>query len=424
MILIHIIYRFFSPEYVHPKEASAIIAAPREGTGVCSFRRPKYQPYSQRDASPSSPKRKKQKTATAGRTEPHPDVNLLKYSTDTDHMSRMLDMLTLSGSGNIVHNNPLLNAAYAKSTWSKHMSSINSYLNFCQDKEISEPWPITLDYIKDYILWATFDKNLTNSTVKNYMSSLSTCHTIMGHPTDVFEHPIVILMLRGAKNTEISNYKPTRKIITIPILKLIGHEIANLPWSDYSKQVYWACCCTAFFGSTRMCELLSEQEHKFDPSSTLTWNDVKFEDDKILLHIKNPKISTSQGDFIDLYMYKDSSYCPFSCMLNLKNMTVDSELYKSHNPVFSFANGRNLTSKNFNPILQKLLFPHLGMAAYEYSGHSFRPALPSYMAMFPELISKEEIKAQGHWKSSVFELYTRLKKVEKKKLFEKIMLTL
>ena len=34
--------RFFCPEYVHPKEAAAIVACPREGMGVCRFRRPKF----------------------------------------------------------------------------------------------------------------------------------------------------------------------------------------------------------------------------------------------------------------------------------------------------------------------------------------------------------------------------------------------
>jgi hypothetical protein len=32
--------RFFCPEYVHPKEAAAIVACPREGMGVCRFGRP------------------------------------------------------------------------------------------------------------------------------------------------------------------------------------------------------------------------------------------------------------------------------------------------------------------------------------------------------------------------------------------------
>jgi hypothetical protein len=65
-------------------------------------------------------------------------------------------------------------------------------------------------------------------------------------------------MLKGAENTCKSTMKPSRKVVTIPILKLIGHEIAGLNWSSYSKQVYWAACCTSFFGSTRMGELLAE----------------------------------------------------------------------------------------------------------------------------------------------------------------------
>jgi hypothetical protein len=43
------------------------------------------------------------------------------------------------------------------------------------------------------------------------------------------------------------------------------------------------------------------------------------------------------------------------------------------------------------------------------------------MAMYPEFISKDDIKSQGRWKSSTFEIYTRLKRAEKRKLFEKIM---
>ncbi len=56
--------------------------------------------------------------------------------------------------------------------------------------------------------------------------------------------PIIKLMLKGTENTCKRTMKPTRKVVTVPILKLIGHEIAGLEWSSYSKQVYWAACCT------------------------------------------------------------------------------------------------------------------------------------------------------------------------------------
>jgi hypothetical protein len=73
--------------------------------------------------------------------------------------------------------------------------------------------------------------------------------------SEIFDSPIIKLMLKGAENTCKSTMKLTRKVVTVPILKLIGHEIAGLDWSKYSKQVYWAACCTSFFGSTRMGEL-------------------------------------------------------------------------------------------------------------------------------------------------------------------------
>jgi hypothetical protein len=92
-------------------------------------------------------------------------------------------------------------------------------------------------------------------------------HTFMKLDSKVFDHEIIKLMLKGVENTSDNMYSPTRKIITIPILKLIGHELACL---------YWSTCCTAFFGSTRMGEILAETEHKFDPTSTLTWRDLKF----------------------------------------------------------------------------------------------------------------------------------------------------
>jgi hypothetical protein len=391
------------------------------GRGTFRYRRPKYQPSTPLQS--PSPVRKKQKTTHSGRTNPEPSISLLKYSTDTDHLTKFLESLKLSNHVSTVHNNSLLNAAYARSTWAKHNSSINSYMEFSSENGYSTPWPITVNSLKNYIEWAIFDKNLSHASVTSYIYSLQTGHTLIGIDTSVFDNPIIKLMLRGAKNTQTAKDKPTRKIITIPILKLIGHEISNLSWSSFSKQVFWAACCSAFFGSTRMGELLAELESKFDPTSTLTWNDVKFDCDKILLHIKNPKVSSNHGDFIDLYMCEGHSYCPFSCLLNLKNMAETLNIFNVHTPVFCFENGKNLTIKKFSSILQKLLFRHMGMAAFEYSGHSFRPALPSYMAMFPELISKEEIKAQGRWKSSAFEIYTRLKRSEKRKLFNKIIKT-
>jgi hypothetical protein len=51
-------------------------------------------------------------------------------------------------------------------------------------------------------------------------------------------------------------------------------------------------------------------------------------------------------------------------------MAIEKKILNLDEPVFCFANGKNLTVKNFNVILRELLFTHMGMAASEYSCHS------------------------------------------------------
>jgi hypothetical protein len=239
--------RFFCPEYVHPKEAAAIAACPRERMGVFRFRRPKYQPrpsYQQQPASIQHQDKRQKTSHIAGRIDPHPDPNLAKYSTETNHLSKFLSLLNLNET---VREIPLTNAAYAKSTREKHCTSVNSYNNYLAENRIPYRWPLDLDDLIGYIVWAVFERNLTASSVKSYVSSLHTTHNLINVKTDIFKNPIIKLMLKGAENTCKNTLKPTRKVVTIPILKLIGHEMAGLDWSSYSKQV--SACCTSFFGS-------------------------------------------------------------------------------------------------------------------------------------------------------------------------------
>ncbi len=70
-----------------------------------------------------------------------------------------------------------------------------------------------------------------------------------------------------------------------------------------------------------------------------------------------------------------------------------------------------------NGILEKLLKPHLGEDAKLYSCKSFRAALPSALAAFPNLGNKVAIKRWGRWNSEAFERYTRLNHNAKKEIF-------
>ena len=82
---------------------------------------------------------------------------------------------------------------------------------------------------------------------------------------------------------------------------------------------------------------------------------------------------------------------------------------------------KNLCGAQLNGILFNLLFPVIGNRACNITGHSFRAGLPAAMANNPDLTNDREIKAWGRWSSDSYLVYTRLKLIQKRKLFNKIV---
>ena len=89
--------------------------------------------------------------------------------------------------------------------------------------------------------------------------------------------------------------------MTIELLRILEHEIALADWSTESKRMFWSACCTLFFGSFWIGEILSSSEKSFDPNSCLLWGDVKFKQNSILIHVKMPKVKSKEGDYVDLF---------------------------------------------------------------------------------------------------------------------------
>lgn len=208
--------------------------------------------------------------------------------------------------------------------------------------------------------------------------------------------------------------------MTLPLLKLIGHQIAISDWTPDSKQVIWTCLLIAFFGSLRMGEILSIDENEFNKFETLLWDDVSFrEDGSILLKIKITKTRNPHGESIDLFPFDGHKCCPVKALKNLfKRRTLEQKVGK---PVFAFYNGKLLTSGKINNILPILITPHMGSAAAsEYKAHSFRAGIPSAISEHPEIANIRELKSWGRWSSDSYLLYTRLKINQKKDLWKMI----
>jgi len=301
-------------------------------------------------------------------------------------------------------------------------SAFNSYLKYAHCKNITISFPFSIEDACGYTSWALLEKNLQPSTVTSYLSSLATIHKLKGVTEANLSHFAVKTMIRGAENLALyaNCKKETRKVMTLPLLKLLGHQIAISDWSENSKQLFWTCCLISFFGSFRIGELLACNKNRFVPGEALTWGDITFRgNDSILVHIKISKNRSVHGETVDLFKFNAKGLCPVRALQKLRDMCKNS-IYRDR-PVFEFDNGVLLTPAVFNKCIQDLLRPHLGPSADMFTSHSFCAALPSAMGSDPVACKSIELKQWGQWYSDSYLLYTRLKLDQKRALFYKIV---
>jgi hypothetical protein len=311
----------------------------------------------------------------------------------------------------------LITASASKSTWDKHSSAMACFQLFEHHTSSKHVFPLKENTICDFIDFAIRVRGLKQATVNSYLSSLHFYHKLRKMDDSGFTSFIVKTMLKGAKNLEFyaDLAKTSRRALTFPLLKILGHEIALQNWSEEKKQIVWTAMLTAFLRSFRLGEILSKHEKSFNVNETLLWRDVVFSKGVVTISVKLPKTRKTCVEFIDLFSFPDTRYCP---ILALKKLRALHSTHTAETPVFALTDSTMLTPTAMTHTLRALLKPHLGDEANLYSGHSFRAALPSALASCPEISSDESIKSWGRWTSGSFRLYTRLKLNQRKHIFD------
>ena len=263
-----------------------------------------------------------------------------------------------------------LSAAFAQSTWRRHEAALNSCKQFDSASSSSHLWPLSSETLQSYTSWAFTVKDLKSFSVETYLSSLKCIHSLQNLSTQSFDSYILKTMIGGKENMEIysGESKTARKVMTLDLLKLLGHEISKTNWSQDSKQVVWGACTLAFFGCFRMGELLPQNENSFNKDDTLLWKDLKFnEPSHILVHIKTPKSRLPHGEYVDIFSFTGHSVCPVRAMSILREQRGIPD---PESPVFRFSTGTCLTRRLVNSILPELLKPHIGSESANISGQA------------------------------------------------------
>lgn len=154
----------------------------------------------------------------------------------------------------------------------------------------------------------------------------------------------------------------------------------------------------------------------------ITWSKIKFStDSSFTLFLALPKTSDEpEGVVIDLIAYRDTRYCP---IFNLTKLLKECETMKrngDNDMIFRFESGQLLTMSKMNILLKNIKQIHFPDKAYNWTCHSFRSGLPSYMSSKPDLFSEEDIKVTCRWKGISFKRYTRTRGIAQRTIMTRV----
>ncbi len=212
----------------------------------------------------------------------------------------------------------LMSASKSASSWNRYSSALKCLDQFATASNLPLTWPVSRVFLRNFVQWALLSKKLSPATLKLYLSDIKTAHKLKDVHIENFSDFFVNSMLKGASNLALYNSisSKARLVTTLPLLNILGHEIASCTWPEMSKRVMWTACCVAFFGSFRMGELLAPDENNFS-TETLTWDCVKFLSDSSAV-IQLRYLKTGKTHFVDILKIHGAKVCPFTCLVGLK----------------------------------------------------------------------------------------------------------
>ena len=239
----------------------------------------------------------------------------------------------------------------------------------------------------------------SHSNIKIHMAAINHFSAVDGYGTNLQKFQRLYLLIRGIKRSQGDKFrKKKRDPVTPAMLRHINQELFNSSRIYEDKVMIWTAILTAFFGFLRISEYTSPYKNKYDPHSTLLYNDVKTTDDReATVMIKTSKTDPfRQGTLIRL-AGNNTSLCPIRAI----NLFLSIHPTKT-GPLFTYyQNGKYLTRRDIN----KVLCETTNESAI-ISSHSLRIGAASTAAAMgcPRWL----IQSMGRWVSDCFREYIRI----------------
>ena len=258
-------------------------------------------------------------------------------------------------------------------------------------------FPTTQDTL---ILYATYlSQNNSHKSINAHIAAIKFTAETQGYDPDITPHNRLYRVICGIKRAQGSSFKkPPRIPVTPQLLTQLGRNLWNSTIRLPDKLMLWTAMLTAFHGFLRVSEYTSSHVRKFDPLSTLCFEDVTIKSPySITIHIKASKTDPfRQGTSISLFR-NFSHLCPVQALT-----TFVTSHPKRAGPLFTWHDGRYLTRSGLASVLGKIKPQHLT----SMSSHSFRigAATTAAAAGYPRWL----IQALGRWSSNCYRDYIRI----------------
>jgi len=309
----------------------------------------------------------------------------------------------------------IISAGICKSTANQYGPYVSNWLEYCSSQHINPTSPSIRDLMTYLSLRAEL---IPASSISINLAAIKFFLKVNLASQDLFSHPSLSTFLKGLSNSpRVTN--STRKVrltMSREALMLTGHIIQSLQaWPSIDRTMAWALTLVCFFGCSRVGDLLSSTANKTS-AKTITWETISLlPDGKMLIYIPSPKTSVgNKGLPITLSRNPDSRFCPVHHMSKLRTF------YNNSGPVFRYLSGKLFTPSALNKILKETSRLAGVPGDAQYSCHSLRAAIPTYIASNPSSFSYNELLAAGRWRSTAAHAYVRCDLQASDKLSKKV----
>ena len=153
----------------------------------------------------------------------------------------------------------------------------------------------------------------------------------------------------------------------------------------------WAAVTTAFFGFLRSSEYVSPQTHKYDPESTLCFEDITYRHPNFHIRIKTSKTDPFREGCTICISPSRAQICPVRNLL-----TYINQRKVKTGPLFTYTDNSLLTRRRLNSLLKNAI---PSSNASPVSSHSLRIGVATTAASggFPRWL----IQQLGRWNGQV-----------------------